>query len=131
MCYQLSLQNYKIHFTTPYLIYLITAICVIIPSLVVRLDSDFFINKYHQAFLHFCGSFRRQRIARAKVQEGSAISGLLLQKCRVFPLVADCSRESAGRFRCQRNAVALLQGVSADSGSSRKSAGRFHRVEKA
>ena len=39
------------------------------------------------------GRFRSQRIAPAKVQDVSAVSGLLPQKCRAFPLAADVSAE--------------------------------------
>ena len=35
----------------------------------------------------------------AKVRESSAVSGMPLQKCRAFPLIAECCRKSAGRFR--------------------------------
>ena len=69
------------------------------------------------------GRFRSQRIAPAKVQGVSAVSGLLPQKCRTFPQSADCSCKSAGRFRWQRIAPAEVQGVSAGSGRFRRSAG--------
>ena len=45
----------------------------------------------------------------AKVQDVSAASGLLLQKCRAFPQSADCCCKSAGRFRSQRIVAAKVR----------------------
>ena len=61
----------------------------------------------------------------AKVWELSAVSGMLPQSCRAFPLPADCPCTFAGRFRSQRMLAAEVQGISAASGCCRKVAGRF------